>query len=178
MSAALHLQIEQIALYLGKPWKVNRLRELSNWSMEIIDGAGRGLHFRVDSQKFSISGLFPRCKTSTCHEDYTTIGVSITHPAKDIAADIMRRLMPHYLGAYDKAVIRYAQEQERQQRLTHIAQSLATVTGGRISEHGRGVRTVYFEHATAEIRSDETITMDLHRLSIEQAIRIAAIMSH
>ncbi len=41
--------IEQVALYLGRPWKVNHLREQSNWRYEIIDGQGRGLFFRYDT---------------------------------------------------------------------------------------------------------------------------------
>lgn len=175
MSSALS-KVEQVALYLGQPWKFNRLRQPSNYWFEIIDGSGRGLHFRADRRKFSISGIFPPGMMSGYRNDYKTIGVSITRPAKDIATDIIRRFLPHYLHAYDNALIRYAQEKETQQRLSYIAQSLATVTGGRIAEHGRGARTVYFEHAIAEISRDERVTLDLRNLSIEQAIRIAAIL--
>ena len=40
-------KVEQIALYLGKPWKYSRLGEPSNWRFEIIDGCGRGLYLRL-----------------------------------------------------------------------------------------------------------------------------------
>ena len=35
--------IEQIALYLGRPWKFNALEQESCWQRQIIDGQGRGL---------------------------------------------------------------------------------------------------------------------------------------
>lgn len=173
-SPALH--IEQIALYLGRPWKVNRLREPSSWSHEIIDGTGRGLHFRVDGERFIISGLFPRNKTSHINGAYRSIGVSIKRPAKAIAADIMRRLLPCYVEFYAKAVKHYSQEQEKQTRLSHIATLLARRTGGRVADNSCAARTVYFTHGTAELWSDETITLALSRVSVEQAIQIAEVL--
>ena len=95
-------KVEEITLYLGKPWKFNRLCEPSDWRFEIIDGSGRVLFFRVDGQKFKVGGHFPRGKTSPWREDHKLIGVSVARSAKDIAVDISRRLIPHYLEAYDR----------------------------------------------------------------------------
>ncbi len=61
-------KVEEIALYLGKPWKFSRLGEESLWRFEIIDGFGRGLYFRLDGDKFKIGGSFPRHKTSPWRE--------------------------------------------------------------------------------------------------------------
>ena len=176
MSTSPSLQIERIALYLGHPWKVNRLRDPSNWSMEIIDGQGHGLHFRVDGQHFKVSGLFPRERTTPHGTDYHIIGLSINRPAKDLAADIMRRLIPHYLQSYEAAASRYTAEKAQQERLTLIAQSFMRVSEGRIADHSRAARTVYFENGKAELWSSEDITLELHKLTIEQAIKIVALL--
>ncbi len=177
MSAALHLaQIEQIALYLGSPWKVNRLREPSSWSFEIIDGAGRGLYFRVDDQQFKVSGVFPRSHTVPYREDSLTIGINSTRPAKALAADIMRRLIPQYLAAYARAAQRYKAEQEKEERLQLIIQAFMRVSGGTVAQYSRAARTVYFEHGAAEFSRDEQITLELRKLTIAQAIQIAALL--
>ena len=98
-------KVEEIALYLGKPWKYSRLGEPSNWRFEIIDGCGRGLYFRLEKERFKIGGMFPRQKCRAWHEDYKDIGVSAVRSAKDIAADIKRRLIPNYLKAYEAALL-------------------------------------------------------------------------
>lgn len=42
---------QQVALFLGRPWRFNHLYE-SCWSFQIIDGSGRGLHLRIDKTMF------------------------------------------------------------------------------------------------------------------------------
>lgn len=175
MSAAL-LKVEQVALYLGHPWKFNRLREPCNWSYEITDGYGRGLYFRVDGEEFRICGIFPREKTYPHHEDHVQIGVRISRPAKDIATDMMRRLIPDYLEAYARAVQRYKEEQQKEEHLTLMTQAIVRVTGGRVCEYSRGAKTVYFDNGKAELWSEHHITLELNRLSIEQTIQIAALL--
>ena len=83
--------IEQVAYHLGHPWKFNHLHAPSNWRYEVIDGQGRVLFFRVDGKQFRISGFLP----AGYRGDYTSIGVSLTRDPNAIAADIMRRLLPH-----------------------------------------------------------------------------------
>jgi len=169
-------KVEEIALYLGKPWKFSRLGEPSNWRFEIIDGCGRGIYLRLYGDKFKIGGMFPRHKTSAWHDDYKEIGVSMDRPAKDIAADIMRRLIPHYLKAYEAALLRHKEEQVKEASLNLIAQSIVQVTGGRIPDHSRARKTVYFDKGTAEIWSSGDINLELQRLSVEQVIRIVSIL--
>ena len=169
-------KVEEIALYLAKPWKFSRLGEESLWRFEVIDGYGRGLYFRVYGDKFKIGGMFLRHKSSAWRDDYKEIGVSVERPAKDIAADIMRRLMPHYLKSYEAALLRYAENQEKETRLNLIAQSIVLVTGGRVPDHSRARKTVYFDKGTAEIWSSGDVNLNLQKLSIEQVIRIVAIL--
>ena len=169
-------KVEEIALYLGKPWKFSRLGEESLWRFEIIDGCGRGLCFRVYGEKLKISGMFPRHKASAWRDDYKEIGVSVERPAKDIAADIMRRLMPRYLKSYEAALLRFSEEYEKEARLNLIAQSIVQVTGGRIPDHSRARKTVYFDKGTAEIWSSGDVNLNLRELSIEQVIRIVALL--
>lgn len=174
MSQAL-TQVEKIALYLGKPWKLNRLAEPSNWRYEIIDGTGKGLFFRVDGSYFRITGIFPRSKTDPWRKDYKTIGVSVDRNAKDAAADITRRLMPHYLKAFDHAVERYKQNKERQERTELIAQSLIAVgENARRGFENRSTVTVWFKDGEAQISSTDEITLRLTRLTPARAVKIIA----
>ena len=169
-------KVEEIALYLGKPWKYSRLGEPSNWRFEIIDGCGRGLYFRLEQERFKIGGMFPRQKCRAWHEDYKDIGVSVTRSAKDIASDIKRRLIPHYLKAYEAALLRYEEEQEKEAHLNLIAQSIVTVSQGRIADQSRARKTIYFDQGTAEIWSSGDINLNLNRLSIEQVIQIVSLL--
>ena len=171
-------KVEEIALYLGKPWKYSRLGEPSNWRFEIIDGCGRGLYFRLEKDRFKIGGMFPRQKCRAWHEDYKDIGVSAERSAKDIAADIKRRLISHYLKAYEAALLRYNEEQEKEVHLNLIVQSLVRISQGRILDHSRARKTVYFEHGMAEIWSSGDVTLNLSRLSVAQVIRIVSLLKN
>ena len=172
--------VEQVALYLGPPWKFDRTGEPSNWRYEITDGGGRALvfsHCYSSTGKFQISGAFPRSRTSPHRDDYKTIGVSITRPPRDIAADVSRRLIPHYLEAFDRAAANHQQQREREQQIELIGQAIIKVTGGRFADTSRSSRRIYFDHGTAEIWTGERITLELSNLSPEMAIKIAAQIS-
>ena len=171
-------KVEEIALYLGKPWKYSWLGEPSNWRFEIIDGCGRGLYFRLEKERFKISGSFPRKKCIAYRNDYKEISVNLHRNSKDIAADISRRLLPDYLKAYEAALLRYNEEQEKEVHLHLIASAITQVTQGRISDQSRARKTVYFENGTAEIWSCGDINLDLKRLSITQVIRIVSLLKN
>ena len=170
-------KIEEIALYLGAPWRFNRLGESSKYHLEIIDGAGRVLFFRTQRKKFQISGHFPANRTIVHRKEYKTIGVSVERSAKHIAADIQRRLLPHYAESYESAKKRYIERKSQEQKLDHIAQALNRLGKGKIDLYGRGSRTIYFDRGHADLWSDETISMSLNNLSAEKAIQIIALMS-
>lgn len=169
-------KVEEIALYLGKPWKFSRLGEPSSWRFEIIDGCGRGLYFRLEKERFKIGGLFPRKKRIAYRNDYTEISVSLHRCAKSIAADISRRLLPDYLKAYETALLRYSEERQKTEHLNLIAHTIAQVVQGRTSDHSRARKTVYFENGTAEIWSSGDINLELNRLSLTQVIRIVSLL--
>lgn len=170
--------IEQVALYLGNPWKYDRRDETSNWRYDIIDGTGRGLYFWLENGKsrFKISGHFPSNKTSRYGSDYKSIGVSTTRPPKEIAADITRRLLPHYFDAFEKAKSRFCEERQQEQETELSAKSLAQVTGGYIAPHsGSAQQTVYFKGGEAQIYGySQEVNLKLSNLTAEQAIKIAA----
>lgn len=175
-----HAIVEQVALHLGAPWKFYRLGEASDWQFRIIDGTGRGLVFCKDYRvkKFTVSGMHPRGASYSRTGYYKEIGVSISRPPKEIAADICRRLLPDYLDAYDQMKTRLVEEQEQLQRIHLIAQSLAKVTGGRIAHHsGSDQRTVYFPQGQAQITRTGEVKLELRSISAEQAIKIAASFS-
>ena len=161
---------------MDKPWKFNRLGELSPWRFKIIDGHGRAICLRVDKNRFQIHGIFLNGRALVWNKNYKTIGVSIARPAKDIAADIKRRLLPHYLEAFEEAIARYQEEQAKEDNLNYIAASLQKVTGGRIADHGRSSRTVFFDNGAAEIWSTDEIEMTFHRLIPEEAIRLVGFL--
>lgn len=167
------LTVQKVALYMGLPWKYNHLHK-SNWSFEIIDGAGRGLFFRVDGQKFRISGNFPCGRYYSEYGQYKAIGVSLSRPAKDIAADIQRRLLPHYLKAYAQVKEVQQKRKEEKEQLQLIAQALCRATGGRMQSQSRAAHTVYFDEGHAELWHSEDITIQLNRLNVQQAIKVIA----
>ena len=164
-------KIEEIALYMGKPWKFSRL-EPSNWRFEIIDGLGRGFILRPEKDRLKICGMFPRHKCTPYSADYQTIGVSMARHSKDIAAEIKRRLLPHYLKSYEAALLRRAEERQKDEHLRLLAESILKVSQGRIAEQNRTQKTVYFEHGEAQIWSSGDVTLNLKRLSVTQALRI------
>lgn len=172
--------VEQIALYLGPPWKINRTGEPCHWRFEITDGTGRTLIFYDNytlNGKFRVSGHFPALFTSPHRDDYKTIGVGISRPPKDIAADVARRLIPHYLEAFDRARATHLQEKEAAQNIKLIGQAIIKVTDGRFADQSRSGCTIYFERGKAEIRHNEEVTLELRGLSPEIAVRIAAMVS-
>ena len=170
------LIIEQVALYLGSPWKVNHTREPSNYVFEIIDGTGKGLFFRIDKDRFQISGLFPRHKTSAYRSHYQSIGVSMHRPPKDLAADIRRRLLPNYLTAWEEAAQAYKDEQQKAQHLDFMAQALQKVSNGRLGPDRSYDRTVYFKKGKAQLLPDQRVMLELRDLSIEQAIQVIGLL--
>ncbi len=166
-----HAKIEEISLYMGKPWKFSRL-EPSNWRFEIIDGMGRGFILRPEKDRLKICGMFPRHKCTACSADYKTIGVNMARPSKDIAAEIKRRLLPDYLKSYEAALLRRAEEQAQKENLHLLTQAIVKVSNGRMTDQSRAQKTVYFEHGEAQIWSGGEVTLSLKRLSVTQALRI------
>lgn len=167
---------EQVALYLGAPWKYNHLTENSFNRYEVIDGSGRELFFVKDWKhpRFKLHGKFPCRYCLTCK----AIGFSAERPPKDIAADIMRRFMPRYLIAYEKALIEFTRRRNEEKRINEIALCVAKVTQGSVDGHFKGSaqRHVYFSSGKAEIYGlSDSIALTLNNLSPEAAIKIAAL---
>jgi len=101
----------------------------------------------------------------------------MARPSKDIAAEIKRRLSPHYLKSYDAAILRRAEEEQKNEHLRLLAESILKVSQGRIAEQNRAQKTVYFEHGEAQIWSSGDITLNLKRLSVTQALRIIGVLN-
>lgn len=132
--------IEQIALYLGRPWKFNALEQESCWQRQIIDGQGRGLIIskEYNQPKFKISGRF------------------------------------------DKARTRFLENEQQAELLNAMAHLFIKASGGRKISHqwSDAEKAVYFEYGTATIYGhSQEVNMDLRRLSIDQAIQIAALLN-
>ena len=171
-------KIEEIALYLGRPWKYSRLGEPSDWRFEVIDGYGRSLCFRLEKERLKIIGLFPPDRCIAYRDDYKEISVNIRRSAKDIAKDISRRLLPDYLKSYESALLRYKQEQKRNEHLDLIAHSIMQVTQGKILDYSRASRTVCFDKGTVEIWSSGDINLNIRCLSVTQAMQIISLLKN
>jgi hypothetical protein len=167
--------VQQVALHLGPPWKFNHLRRPSDWRFEIIDGRGRSLVFCHRQGRFNVGGSFLRDRTSPHKGDFKSIGVSPARPPKDIAADVKRRLLPHYLEAFERATRRREEELAAARRLDWIARALMKVTGGHKAayEH-RAARAVHFEKGTARVWVSGSVELELRGLSPEEAVQILA----
>ncbi|MEB3210664.1 MAG: hypothetical protein VKL39_04895 [Leptolyngbyaceae bacterium] len=180
MTPETHAKAQEVALYLGRPWRFNHLYD-SCWSFQIIDGSGRGFHLGTDKTMFRISGLFPVNKTGRLYsnEERRTIGVSMHRPAKDIAADIHRRLLPHYLETFTKAAARHRQEQEAEEMRLIVAQAIARIAPhGRICPYvSRSAKTIYFDGGKAELWSSGDVSLEMKRLSVDKAMQIIAVLN-
>ena len=174
--------VQLVALHLGAPWKYNHIKDIAFGRFEIIDGQGRGLTLvnEYGKPRFKIYGQFPPAVTSRYFRFNLSIGVGATRPARDIARDIERRLLPQYLEAFEQAKAEKRQEDDLEKRLDITACALAKVTNGRISPHDKGQRQrrVYFDNGTAEFFCDGTVTLKLSNLSAEQAITLTAGLFH
>ena len=169
--------IEQVALYLGRPWKFNHLEQESSWQRQIIDGQGRALIFshQYNSERFKISGKFDRRFTEPLHSDYHSIGVSFTRHPKAIAADIQRRLLPNYLKAYDQARQRYIDNQSKIERINHMAHLLSKASNGCIISDGATQKRICFTNGEMTFYgSSEELSLSLHSLSVEDVLKVLA----
>lgn len=169
--------IEQIALYLGPTWKFNFLGEASTWRFEIIDGSGKCLCLRPDNNRLKITGAFPANRTSPIYRDYRQITVSMHRPPMEIAGDISRRFIPQYVKAFDLATEQYLLQKAKEQTIFYIAQLVKNITHGRIIDHDKRNPSIYFDGGEARIWSDETISLNLNKLSPKQAIQILSLVS-
>lgn len=168
--------VQEVALYLGQPWKYNFLKYQSEreWRAEIIDGTGKGLFFYYDEKgRFEISGQFPRDRTryASCGK----IGVSTHRTAKSIAQDIERRLLPDYHEAYEKGQKLYLAEQEKEQQRLFKIQSVATALRGTPGkDHYYSQDCVNFEGGSAVFNYRGSIELKMHNLTIAEAVQVAS----
>lgn len=173
--------IEQVALYLGRPWKFNHLEQESCWQRQIIDGQGHALIIsrQYNSERFKISGRFDPRFTEPMHSDYHSIGVSFTRHPKAIAADIQRRLLPNYLEAYDQARQRYIENQAKLEHINNVAHLISKASNGLIISDSSGStqKRICFPNGEMTLYgSSEEISLSLHSLSVEDVIKMLAIL--
>lgn len=170
--------VQEVALYLGQPWKYNFLKYQGEreWRAEIIDGTGRGLFFSYDEKgRFEISGQFPRDRTR--YGSREKIGVSTHRTAKSIAQDIERRLLPDYLAAYEEARKRYLEEQKKEQQARFRVQSVATALNGTPGkDHYNSFDCVNFEGGTAVFNYRGSVDLNMRNLTIEEAVQVASVL--
>lgn len=159
---------------MGKPWKFNELKS-RDWIFQIIDGTGRGLYLAPRQGKFVISGIYKKGKASFRPYSSPTINCSISRPAKDIAADIERRFFPDYEVSYQEALERFQEKKTQDQKLDLIAQAFIKVTGGSLLQHHRSCRAVHTDNAVIEIWSEDSITVEIRNMNVDEAITLAAV---
>jgi hypothetical protein len=92
---------------------------------------------------------------------------------------VSRRLLPHYLAAFERAAQRHREEQAAAESRELVQQALVKVTGGRVASHGQrsGRGAVFFEGGKAEVWSFGRVDLELRDLTPERAIQIAALAS-
>lgn len=170
--------IEQVVLYLGKPWRLDR-RALCQWQYMVIDGTGRRLVMRPEhgKPKLKISGAFPACHRYANSNHYKSIGVSFNRAPKDIAADIQRRLIPHYLEAFEEVKATSQKQQKDIENMLLVARALVQVTGGRVDHILHNTQCqVHFVGGSASIYTRNDIDLKLRNLSPEMAIKLAGLL--
>ncbi len=102
--------------------------------VEVCDLHGRSFSFYIamhkTNPKAEVMGQYPRFGSQYFgpqNGNAPRINVSLSRPAKAIAADVRRRFLPQYLAAYDEAVIQRRKAIEERRLLTFNANALAAL---------------------------------------------------
>ena len=141
---------EDVAKELGPEWRLaaHDSEGGDRWAhVGREDDAAISLHIVTwpKPPRLSISGNFPRPVSggdygpSGYGEDRrVTIHVGLGRPAKAVAAEIRRRLLPTYVVQYAKSIERKAQDEDGRAKADALAAKLAAILGEKVSEPWRG----------------------------------------
>ena len=58
-----------------------------------------------------------------------------------------------------------------------MSNALHRVSGGWINHSGRGAKTIHFDSGSAEVWTNEDISLKLNRLTVEQAMQIVGLLN-
>jgi hypothetical protein len=136
-------------------------------------------HQRSAAGRVEISGRFPRHHWPTTARP--SIGCSLDRGATAIARDIERRLLPEYLGLYDKAACEQAAQLADWKRRQEIARQLGQLAGlnekdvrlGSDDPYGEEPRLWLPHHAQARVYAD-SVRFEYMSVPLPIARRIVA----
>ena len=184
---------EEVAALLG--WRLGSAAEgegrWEKWArLERDDGSAVTLHLvTYPKTRLAISGIFPRDGQNggdygpSGHgtDQRVTIHVGAERPAKAVAGEITRRLLPAYLPQYAKALERKAADEEGRARADALADRLASVLGEKISDpHRNGERCVRLYrgewYGDVRIGHGGSVKIELSSLPAVIAERICAVL--
>ena len=183
---------EEVAALLG--WRLAPAAESEErWEMKWVrlerdDGSAVTLHLvTYPKTRLAISGVFPRGDggdygpSGYGNDQRVTIHVGADRPAKAVAGEITRRLLPTYLPQYAKALERKAADEEGRARADALADRLASVLGEKISDpHRNGERCVRLYrgewYGDVRIGHGGSVKIELSSLPAVIAERICAVL--
>lgn len=180
-----------VVTFLGDGWSVDPSNP--DYPTVNIDGPdGASLNLRGDSflsiKKLEISGSYPKLLDGSWdhHSKAVGINVSISRGGKAIAGEIQRRLLPEYTKQLAEAIDRKAKAQANQDARAAIAQRIIDVLPrAAVATDRNGGPTDYRKVAVRSNSGDVWgsfsinggVGIDLHGLTVDQAVRIAAIVA-
>jgi len=126
---------EAIAAACGEGWANEPYGDHEDWRTKITRADGAGIFVSLTwgpKGKISISGCFP----NKYHPrgEHHSIGVGETRTATDIGKEVMRRLLPNYLAAYEKAIAQKNATEATVAQSKEVARGIARVLGQGFSE--------------------------------------------
>ena len=141
-----------------------------------------------DHSRITIIGSRPQQNNgshfSVSWPDNLRITVAPTRPAKAVAKDIERRLLPQYREAFQKAAEDIAERQRQRTEAERIASMLAGILGCKVSEnngagsdfqiHPCNLRSGYADIKVSEYSNE--VEINLRWISPELAERVCAVL--
>jgi hypothetical protein len=194
----LHALAREVAAHLGFEWAYAAGQAESHLAcFDGPDGSTMVLHFDGygSKQRLAVRGRYPQ-SVQTRHgyvsfhprDDAPHVTFSLTRLPHHVAKDILRRFVPAYLAAYEKAVAQrqrclqvQTNEREGNRRLAE-ALGLTAANDGSVRfyrsplDPGNGP-TVFGHLETSLYGGAPNVKMELHGIPFETALEIAALLA-
>lgn len=168
---------------LGERWTLEELDQSTG--VTLVNDTGARVFMQIvwhDASRIRITGEYPRTECSTYDLKRHEITVAVTKSGKQIAGDIVRRLLPGYMTDLRILQERIAKREERETREAQIASMLEvepdTLTKGNRTQYGWSLRGVgSFSVFTHTGSGKETVDLTLNALTPDEAHELLLVLS-
>lgn len=178
----------EVAIFLGPAWKFEAQDENSVWQR--IQGPGEAklwlqlVEYGCDKGRVTVSGSLNIGKNGqywTTYENHNrvhppVISVAESRGAEVIAKEIKRRLLPEYLRILALAVSQRDSQIAYENKRRNTLVELAKIVHARVPDGDDVGSTSFYRNDAAygkiQAHGDNTVSLDLHNCTLEQAQHI------